>query len=337
MPTEKYIGFYTEGRFWPVAAPDFNLHSPALPNDLNAILSTVVVDERLGDLRVRIARDGMIEIRKESVELDWESLGIGGNADTLIEVWSQYLKLANVFFLLLDMACLKNEKISFFRYQEITRRDVLRLCYDDGKFHSASAGGASTLHGLHARSPSTYQPGLPFSADPRIGFAIVLSRPTIDEALGNFSRVSADHDLLDRVSILAKAVAEYKIGNLSTSIVLCWFVLERLVNEKYERFLESKRSSGSSLIDKERMKFLTGRDFTAAIVSNFLELIGVISSHELVSIDTIRRFRNDVAHDLQKKTLTSLNCSVALSFTASFLLNGIIAEPLPNLSWQCHT
>lgn len=124
------------------------------------------------------------------------------------------------------------------------------------------------------------------------------------------------------------------MADLKNCIVLCWFVLERCLNDLYKEYLNSKSvgTGGIVRINAERRKFLTGRDYNAAIISNELELDGIISLDELNHFDEVRRLRNNIAHDLQKQTITMGSCSSALNFTASFLFKGKIGDPKLNLS-----
>jgi hypothetical protein len=47
-------------------------------------------------------------------------------------------------------------------------------------------------------------------------------------------------------------------------------------------------------INRDRKKFLTEREFTISVISNMLELFGVLKNDLFRDIDEIRRYRNEI-------------------------------------------
>jgi hypothetical protein len=140
--------------------------------------------------------------------------------------------------------------------------------------------------------------------------------------------------MIDKLAMFAKALSEFNGANYATSIVLCWFLLERTLNERYKAYLDAKAVSGRHYIDGKRKKFLTGRDFTAAIVTQVLALEGAIDAEELHHLNMIRKQRNGIAHHLTDDLPTSRDCETALDFTLKFMLADVINQPRVCLFWQ---
>lgn len=148
--------------------------------------------------------------------------------------------------------------------------------------------------------------------------------------LQHFEKICVDDDLLEQMATFAKALSDFNSANYSTSMVLCWFLLERSLHERYKRFLDQKANSQKHVMDKTRRELLTGRDFTASIISQVLELGEVLSPIELQHLDEIRKFRNNIAHGLQKKLPQREDCESALRFTLTFVFGDLIPNARVN-------
>src|SRR5262249_49635090 len=83
-----------------------------------------------------------------------------------------------------------------------------------------------------------------------------------------------------------------------TSIVLAWFITESLINAIWLDHIGSlnKEVEGQKRISKEREDILTGRDFTISIITNALELSGILPFPLFKDIDRVRRVRNKIVH-----------------------------------------
>jgi hypothetical protein len=81
------------------------------------------------------------------LEAQIAAIGVPLGLEKLTGFWAEYLKLANVFYLSLDMACIDTQKAAIFDFQEITRKDAYRVGYADGKFSSTGLPlGSITSH-----------------------------------------------------------------------------------------------------------------------------------------------------------------------------------------------
>lgn len=92
----------------------------------------------------------------------------------------------------------------------------------------------------------------------------------------------------------------YSENAFSDSLILSWAVCEKLINHLWGDFVRTKKGviNGVERVNKDRVKKLEGRDFTASIVTEVLELSGVINFELFRGIDDARRKRNAWLHSL---------------------------------------
>lgn len=102
------------------------------------------------------------------------------------------------------------------------------------------------------------------------------------------------------VELLFWAHHRYSENAFSDSLILSWAVCEKLLNHLWRLFLQGKRSETEEevRINQERAKKLKGRDFTTSIVSEVLELSGVVETHLFRRVDHARKKRNAWLHSL---------------------------------------
>lgn len=335
MSQISFTCFYTNPPFWAVEAPDFINNQ--FPPNFTDVMSAIVEEKTIGTTYIRIAKDGLIEIQNQELEkriAESRSNNLGSFQES-INLWSSYLQILNAVGLVFDMAVLKAQKLALFSFQEITRKDAFRMTYENGQFFSCNVPYESVAGNYSSgRYQSNYRQDLPVFMDSRISTRKLITKETIQLAFEFLDKILNDTEFIDKMNTLSKALSEYKVGNLKTSIVLAWFVIERLLNDKYDQYLDSKDKSfgDKKRISKDRREYLTGRDYTASIISNIMELSDCITFDELKHIDEIRKLRNGVAHHLNKKPITNDDCASALKFTAEFLFQNILVEPELNLS-----
>lgn len=124
--------------------------------------------------------------------------------------------------------------------------------------------------------------------------------------------IAHSFDLLDQVmkcksesavkitEMLYWAHHRYSENAFSDSLILSWAVCEKLINHLWSEFVRAKKGvvEGIERMNKDRIKKLEGRDFTASIVSEVLELFGIIDLKLFCGIDDARRKRNAWLHSL---------------------------------------
>lgn len=145
-------------------------------------------------------------------------------------------------------------------------------------------------------------------SDPRNAGLLLMrserSHETVANAINAYVSTVEDPTALRLLDMLAIAQSDFHSGKHNPSVVLAWFVIESLLNIEWNRWLESNNnvvdvtSDGEEImrINSSRKQLLTGRDYTASIISQNLELIGLLKHGDLKDIDTVRKSRNAIAH-----------------------------------------
>jgi len=115
------------------------------------------------------------------------------------------------------------------------------------------------------------------------------------------------HDFSDLpllIEMLYRAARQLSECHFADCLILCWTVCERLLNAIWDNFLSERivDKDGAVRINGKREDKLKGRDFTASIISETLELAGHIPTDLFKEIDAIRKARNDRLHNLGDTT-----------------------------------
>lgn len=297
MSKTTFTAFYPSHPFWAVSELKFGV-----PKTEGWFYDQMVeeVYSITGDaFALKMCRDGRILMCISHIERENDE---GGKAkfSNSVRLWGDYLDYLNAFYLLLDSATLEIESFTYFNLHEITSRDAFRVTYLDGIVTGevvVSESLASTFQ--FGRSSSNYRADLPIEYDPRIRHRRVVSLEIISHAVSKFETVVAKPGLEKTLAAFAKSLAEYKIGNYETSVVLAWFITEAAINALWIKYLDGQNSelpSGKHRLSGVRKKFLTGRDFTTSIVLNIMELSGVLDHGTFEEIDAVRGFRNKIVH-----------------------------------------
>lgn len=297
MPRTHFTAFYPSRPFWAVSKVDFDVarvegwfHGQMVEEVFTAD------DERVA---LRICRDGRILVRIASIEVSPETAEIAPIGDT-VRRWGEYLDFLNAFYLLLDSATLEIDHLSYFNLHEVTNRDAFRVTYEDGTFKAENIAMESIASVFQmGRYLSSYRSEVPIELDSRIMIRRVISQNAIAHASNLFLQVVAKPGTEKQLASFAKSLAEYKVGNYETSIVLAWFITEAAISSLWRSHLEARNldiDGDRRRINRDRKDFLTGRDFSASVVLNMLELAGVIDYALFEEIDTVRGYRNKIVH-----------------------------------------
>jgi hypothetical protein len=83
-------------------------------------------------------------------------------------------------------------------------------------------------------------------------------------------------------------------------VVLGWTVCEQLISIAWRRLLDTKKSAGGAkMMTGKRIEKLTGRDYTASVMTEVLELNGLLSAEVYGWLEIGRKARNAWAHSMQ--------------------------------------
>ena len=108
-------------------------------------------------------------------------------------------------------------------------------------------------------------------------------------------------DIVEAAYIAAIRFSEKRMGE---AVVIGWSVCERLLNAKYEGYLDKSTQGRGQRLSRERRKKLTGRDYTASVLTEFLELSGQLDKTLYGRLEEARKARNAWAHNLDQPRLS---------------------------------
>ena len=212
--------------------------------------------------------------------------------DDAITWWSRYLEYANTFFLLLDSSLIRHERYAYLELGEINKNDIWAATYEGDRLKGMGRAGhtQTATSFLYARRSLIRHLGDDFDKmleyqcrksdiPPRhyrekIEAIFFLSFPwrvptlrteVLDAALDQFDDILTNgHSPIPLLAELAKAIAQYKIGDFEVALSLSWFVIEKLLSAEWDQFINDRNSDlpgGAKRINLERKERLQGRDY----------------------------------------------------------------------------
>lgn len=297
MPISQFTAFYPSRPFW--AGSKVNFADQSYESWFHDQMVEEVFSQETDAYKIKVCRDGRIMLRVEALEQ-----GKSPEDHPLIEEtvrrWGAYLDYLNAFYLLLDSSTIELAHFSYFNLHEITNRDAFRVRYEGGK----SLGENIAIESIASvfqmgRHLSSYPSRVPIDYDAQIMMRQVISIDVIRHASSMFAKVVASPGLEKTLASFAKSLSEYKVGNYETSVVLSWFITEAAISQLWRMHIDGLNcdlTDGRKRINRDRRDFLTGRDFSISLVSNLLELWGVLTNPQFQDIDAVRGFRNKIVH-----------------------------------------
>jgi hypothetical protein len=335
MNIEHYIGFYPSRPFW--AGSSINLRDPATNGKFTGLMSEEILFHSEGSCKIKIFRDGMILLRIEELEVNEQERG-NEPIKQIVKRWGHYLDYLNCFYLIVDSTTCQLQNLSYFNFNEITRRDGFRVTYENGKWNGESIAFESIASVYQmSRYLSSYRPDIPIHLDSRLSMRQVINIEVFKESIRLFNLIINDKITIKLLSNVAKSLSEYKIGNYDTSLILSWFVIESVLTQKWITYLNSKNTtypSGNKRINSDRLKNLTGFDFTINIINNLLELNENINFELFDDIDKIRGYRNKIVHQNLFFETEPEHCQLAINKATELVLEKFDFSITPNLSYS---
>lgn len=313
MRIGQFIAFYPSRPFW--AIKEINVNDPKSLEKFEDLMAEEVFEESNETFAITIFRDGMIMLRVEALEKHASPVSADAIIERTAKKWGEYLDYLNSFYLLLDSATIKTMNLAYFNLHEITNRDAFRVKYENGKLagHNIAIESFTSTFQM-GRFKSDYR--LPISADTRIFMRRVVSSEAILNAVEQFKLLLKSPGVEKVLASFTKSIAEYKVGNFDTAIILAWFILESIILKIWKDHLSSLNMDAGlerKRVNAERLKFLTGRDFPVSSVSNILELFGRIAFDLFKDLDAVRRFRNNIVHQDPKYSASSADARLAIN------------------------
>lgn len=129
---------------------------------------------------------------------------------------------------------------------------------------------------------------------------IVLTENTIDQACKLLDAVLKESEIAQVVELLYRGCYRYSFHDFSLAAVIAWTVCEKLLNTSWVKHLDHVRASAdpSSKMSKSRFDKLTGRDYSASIITEFHELVGLLPFEMYERLNAARQVRNNWMHKL---------------------------------------
>lgn len=118
---------------------------------------------------------------------------------------------------------------------------------------------------------------------------------------------------IELMSLIYLACYQYRKHQFSSAHLIAWSAVEFLLNDLWESHLGDLDSSGRTVVNKTRKEILTGRDYTAAIVTQILSVSGIIDDELVERFDSARRKRNHFAHKLSAISGTEAGAVIRLA------------------------
>jgi hypothetical protein len=320
--TEKIIGFYPSRPFWALEALDLKSVGDAAA--LRPLMEEIVLDYRRTTCHLQICRDGKFMFRVHALEEASPASTVGTGSSSLVTWWSQYLDVVNCLNLLFESAVLQQVRVGF-DFSEITPRDVSRMMRENNQI---------TVSSLPADTgPSSYYMAqyritlLSSSPESQANLAsrLVVPRTLFERVIANLESALTDPRLSQQLATVARSVAQYKIGNFTTSLTLSWFVIEAILAARWERYLDSANEEyldGERRISSDRRRDLVGADYPISVVTNFLELGRLVPFAQFKAIGKVRRYRNKVVHQDPKFECSADHCEEALRLALDLITQG---------------
>lgn len=297
MPISQFTAFYPSRPFWAGSKVDFS--NPSREGWFHDQMVEEVFSQETESYTIKICRDGRIMLRIEELEKS-DGPQEHFQIEETVKKWGRYLDYLNSFYLLLDSSTIDLANFQYFNLHEITSRDAFRVRYEGGKSIGENIATESIASVFQmGRYSSSYRSDMPIEFDPTILMRQVISLDVIRYTANSFSAVVTTPGLEKTLASFAKSLSEYKIGNYETAVILSWFITEAALSQLWRNHVDSMNAdldAGRKRINRERRDFLTGRDFTISMVSNLLELWGVLPHAQFQEIDAVRGFRNKIVH-----------------------------------------
>jgi len=288
---EKWIGFYPSKSFRINERPNYNEFPSNLNNTMKFIklLSKEAIFYNEDFYSLKIFEDGVFIIRKNDIGKTDSSNGFDDLAGNL----SKFMDYLNTVYLLFESSFLKIRNFAYFEISEITNRNFISIEYENNKVVG--------LSGIEEDNFYNYS---------RIAFNQKVEKKVFDDLNENLKKIFRNYNAVKILSETLKALAQYKLTNFSSSLVLSWIIVEYFMNIYWKKFLKERQSQGviNSEIKKEIEK---GTDFTMNVVSNILNFNNLFSKDLFKKISHVRKCRNKIVHCDEKYKCKIEDCGKA--------------------------
>jgi hypothetical protein len=142
---------------------------------------------------------------------------------------------------------------------------------------------------------------------------IVFKDETLTTACALLDTILENPVAVRLVDLIYKGAIRYAQHDFSLAAVIGWAVCEKVLNISWAGHLSAIRSEAVTpeRMPGDRFRKLTGRDFTASIITEIQELFGLIPNELFEKLNNTRQVRNSWMHELEnvsdKEASSALN------------------------------
>ena len=105
-------------------------------------------------------------------------------------------------------------------------------------------------------------------------------------------------DFLEILSLPYIASYQLTSHQFSAALIISWVVVEKIINKVWSLHQDELHNSGKAKMTGKRRDLLSGRDYSASVVSQILSITGKIDDAMLERLDNARKTRNNFVHGL---------------------------------------
>jgi hypothetical protein len=192
---------------------------------------------------------------------------------------------------------------------------------------------------LTADSIANYNQLSPTSHDWRLSMRQIVSLTTLEasiDLLGNLL-VHEGVDVMPIADLYLRATAFFEAHDYNLALVAAWTIIEALLQSRWERYVDANRTRtidgvDSTFINAERRaRLVSGRDYTASVISETLSLLGEIPHGLYTELDRVRNDRNRFMHALTLVSRASADRALNVAERMLSLVEGLDLA-IPRLS-----
>jgi len=315
---EKYLGFYLSKPCWIEQAIDIE---NGIPQDFSKQMEEERFSYEGSGFILKIFRDGQFLIRIKKDFGENPDPNVIPNLEAMNKKWSAHLNFANALILLFESAFLTEFRYGYFEIQELTKSNTFVVNCENGRMSGNTMAEGTVKEYQSARlrwflppmNPQGFEKYHPFF-HPRE----VIKKSVLDKLSADLNMISNDERLIRLLSQFTKSISEFKIRNFDTSLVLSWFVIESIINDKYHPYQTEK--------EKKENSHPTG-------VKRKIEILKeneIMSDEFALELQEIREVRNKIAHS---GYVCSLNdAEISINLLTNLLENHFSLKVIVNLS-----
>ncbi len=150
----------------------------------------------------------------------------------------------------------------------------------------------------------------------------VLELDVVEHSLQSLDQllIARDKVLIQMIETAYLAACRCSEKRFGEAITLAWGVCEQLISSAWNTLLDDVQSGR---MPKKRKKVLNGRDYTASVVTEILELNGIIDHELYLLLNEARKFRNKWAHQLTEPDESDVHKAIRATENLLFQIKGV--------------